>query len=128
MKISQKQLESVLSLSREKRYKHFIKMIVDTEQVWGLYNEEWAIALSDDNVVFLPLWPAREYAQFCANSEWSNYNPKSVILSEFTSQFLPSLGSENVLLGIFFTPIDKGIILNIDELLKDIFKELEWYS
>lgn len=36
MKISQKQIDAVIALEGAKRYKHFIKVIADTQQVWGL--------------------------------------------------------------------------------------------
>ncbi len=41
-------MEAVLALPREERYAHFVKRVADTEQVWGLYNNGWASAATDD--------------------------------------------------------------------------------
>ena len=66
MKVTPKQMEAVLALSGVKRFEHFIKVIVDWREVWGLYQDGWALAEADDGIIVFPLWPAKEYAQVCA--------------------------------------------------------------
>lgn len=127
MKINAKQFEAVMALPREKRYRHFIKVIVGAEEVWGLYSEDWATALTDKKIKIFPLWPAREYAQACAINEWSEYAPKSISLSQLTENLLPNLTVEGISPGIFFTPNDEGVVPKIEDLLKAIEIELEWY-
>ncbi|MGR9116092.1 MAG: hypothetical protein ACU85E_10020 [Gammaproteobacteria bacterium] len=39
MKINQKKIDAILALSGAKRYEHFIKVITDWEEVWGLYHD-----------------------------------------------------------------------------------------
>ncbi|MBP9868146.1 MAG: DUF2750 domain-containing protein [Alphaproteobacteria bacterium] len=66
MKVNPKQMEAMLALPDIKRFEHFIKIIADWQEVWGLYQGGWALAAADDGTTVFPLWPAKEYAQVCA--------------------------------------------------------------
>ncbi len=127
MKINQKQIESVIALSGQKRYENFIKVVADWEEVWGLYQDGWALAATNDGQEVFPVWPAKEYAQLCATNEWSGYKPASFSLVDFMEELLPNLKNDGVLLGIFYTPSDKGVTPTVDQVLIDLGKELENY-
>ena len=49
MKINQKQIDAVLKLSGAERYQHFVKKIADWEEVWGLYQDGWALLETENN-------------------------------------------------------------------------------
>ena len=127
MKITDKQIKAVISLSADKRYSHFIKVVCDSEIVWGLNNDGWAMATTNDEQEIFPLWPAKEYAEICAKDEWSGYAPESFSINELIDDLLPNLKNDCVLPGVFYTPKDKGVIVTVDELLANINKELEKY-
>lgn len=127
MKISQKQLEAVLALSGDKRFEHFVKVVADWQEVWGLYQDGWALAAADDGTTVFPLWPAKEYAQICAANEWNGYEPRSFSLGDFMEALLPKLKSEGVLPGVFFTPSSKGVTPSVDELMSALKAELQNY-
>lgn len=127
MKISPKQMEAVLALPGRKRYEHFIKVIADWQEVWGLYQGGWALAAADDGTTVFPLWPAKEYAQVCAEKEWAGYEPRSISLSDFTDVLLPKLKLDGVLPGVFFTPSSKGLTPSVDELKAALEAELQHY-
>jgi hypothetical protein len=127
MKVSQKQVDEVTALEGSKRYDHFVKMIVDREQVWALYNDGWAVASTDDGEQVFPLWPAREYALLCADDEWSAYEPKAISLNEFVDELLPHLEREGLLPGIFITPNDNGVPPSVEQLRDDVAEELKRY-
>lgn len=127
MKINQKQLESVIALPGPKRYQHFVKVVADWEEVWGLYQDGWALAATDDDQNVFPLWPAKEYAQLCAAKEWEGYEPESFSLNIFMNELLPNLKDDGVLPGIFYTPSDNGVTPTVDQLLADLNEELENY-
>lgn len=127
MKISPKQMETVLALPGSKRYEHFIKVIADWQEVWGLYQGGWALAAADDGTTVFPLWPAKEYAQVCAEKEWAGYEPRSISLSDFTDVLLPKLKLDGVLPGVFFTPSSKGLTPSVDELKAALEAELQHY-
>lgn len=127
MRVTPKQLEAVLALSGIKRFEHFIKVIADWQEVWGLYQGGWALAAADDETTVFPLWPAKEYAQVCAANEWAGYEPRSISLSDFTEVLLPKLKQDGVLPGVFFTPTSKGVTPSVDELKSALEAELQNY-
>lgn len=127
MKINPKQMEAVLALPSIERFEHFIKVIADWQEVWGLYQDGWALAAADDGTTVFPLWPAREYAQVCAENEWKGHEPRSISLNDFTDVLLPKLKIDGVLPGIFFTPASKGLTPSVDELRTALEAELQKY-
>ncbi|MFO1217587.1 MAG: DUF2750 domain-containing protein [Burkholderiaceae bacterium] len=122
-----KQIDAVLALPGIKRFEHFIKVIADRQEVWGLYQDGWALAAADDGTTVFPLWPAREYAQICAAREWSGYEPRSISLSDFREALLPKLKLDGVLPGVFFTPTSKGVTPSVDDLKSALEAELQNY-
>lgn len=127
MKLNPKQMEAVLALPAIKRFKHFIKVIADWQEVWGLYQDGWALAAADDGTTVFPLWPAKEYAQVCAANEWAGYEPRSISLGDFTEVLLPKLRLDGVLPGVFFTPTSKGVTPSVDDLRAALEAELQNY-
>jgi len=127
MKISQKQIDAVSALAGPKRYEHFIKVVADRQEVWGLYKDGWALAATDDGQKVFPVWPAKEYAELCADKEWMGYEAESFSLDDFMGELLPNLQSDRVLIGIFYTPVNNGITPEIEQVLNDLELELENY-
>lgn len=127
MKVSPRQMEAVLALPGGSRFEHFIKVIADWQQVWGLYQDGWALAESEDGTTVFPLSPAREYAQVCTLNEWKGFEPRAISLGDFTEVLLPKLKREGVLPGVFFTPTSKGVTPPVDELTAALRAELQNY-
>jgi hypothetical protein len=127
MKINQRQIDAVLALDGAKRYEHFIKVVVDQQRAWALYNEGWALAATDSGERVFPLWPAEEYAQLCANQGWQEYIPESIALEDLLEELLPQLATDSVLPGIFSTPRDKGVTPTIEVLSTDLRSEMQRY-
>lgn len=127
MKLTAKQIEAITSLPGPKRYQHFIKIIADVEEVWGLYQNGWALAETEDGTQVFPLWPAKEYAELCAKGEWSDYEARPFSLDELINDLLPSLKDDRVLAGVFYTPSDNGLTPEIEKFAEDIINELEKY-
>jgi len=125
--MNQKQIDAVLALQPEQRYEHFVKMIADWQEVWGLYSDAWALAATDTGATVFPMWPAKEYAALCADGEWRGYVPESFSLDDLLNELLPKLKEDGVIPGIFYTPSNKGITPAIDRLVSDLREELENY-
>jgi len=126
--INQQQIKAVIALTGPKRYSHFIKFVADTEEVWGLYRDGWALAATnDENKLVLPVWPAKEYAAICKKNHWSDYEPRSIYLSDFMESILPDLESQGILPCIFYLPTDKGVVPELKLLLNDLQEELDKY-
>lgn len=128
MKLNEKQIDAVIALPGPKRYEHSIKVIADREEAWGLYQNGWALGETDDGQPTFPLWPAKEYAQFCAIEEWAGYEPESIPLTDLIDELLPNLKRDRVLPSIFPTPSSLSVHQNIDALLQDLREELLRYE
>jgi hypothetical protein len=120
-------MESVLALPGSRRFVHFIKVIADTQEVWGLYQDGWALAATDEGTTVFPFWPAKEYAEICSVNKWSGYEPRSISLSDFLEVLLPKLKSDDVLPGVFFTPSSRGVTPCVEELRSALESELKNY-
>lgn len=127
MKVHPKQMESVLRLPGIERMRFFVKAIADWQEVWGLFQDGWALAATEEGESVFPLWPAKEYAQVCAINEWMGYEPRALSLKDLVEVLLPKLKSDHVLPGVFFTPTSKGVTPSVDELRLAIEAELQNY-
>jgi hypothetical protein len=119
-RISEKQIENVLKLDAQKRYEYALKIIVDWDMVWGLYNDGWALASDDDGQIIFPLWPTYEYAKVCAINEWQKYEPVPIALEDLVQELLPNLKHDNVKISVFYVPNNKGSVIDSEDFLKDI--------
>ena len=127
MPLNDKQIQSVLSLSGPDRYRHFIKVVVDREEAWGLYDDGWALAETDDGQRVFPIWPAPEYATLCADKKWSGYEPASIPLTDLIDELVPKLKETGVRLSVLYSPDDKGVVPEFDAFLYHLNLEVEKY-
>lgn len=128
MKLSNEQIKAVLALPGQGRYEHFIKQIVDLEEIWGLYKGGWALAGTDEGETVIPFWSHEEYANLCAKEDWEDFNPKLIPLEEFIEDFLPGLEEDGILPGVFYTPGNQGVTPLVNQLLADIKSEISHYK
>ncbi|SDX36338.1 DUF2750 domain-containing protein [Paenibacillus sp. PDC88] len=124
--MNNKEFEAVFKLPAKKRYEYFIKKIADYEEVWGLYDNGWAVTTDLNGNLLLPFWPRREFAEACAIEDWKNYKSKAMDLTEFIDEFLPRIKEDSIKPSIFFNNEDSAV-LDIDPLIQDIETELENY-
>jgi hypothetical protein len=124
MSISKTQVDAILRLSPPKRYAHFIKRAVGWGEIWGLYKDGWVSSETDDDgsLVF-PMWPDKEYAEICAENEWSGAEPRAIPLDEILDQMIPYFREKNVLPGIF-----GSITVSLEVLEADLKNELLKYE
>lgn len=124
--MNEKEFEAVIKLPASKRYEYFIKKIVDSEELWGLYNEGWAVTRDDEGNLLIPFWPKKEFAEYCAVGEQSVYVAENIDLYEFMEQWLQGMQEDGYKPSIFWNNIDSAVVA-IDTLLTDLNTELENY-
>jgi len=95
------------------------------EEVWGLYDDGWALASTDEGCEVFPVWPREEYAAMCAIQDWAGYTPKSISLDEFMDDLLPGLKEDGIVVGVFPTPNEFSVQVSVDEVLAHLHHELE---
>ena len=128
LKITEKQIISVSSLTAYERYKYFIKRVADTELMYSLKSPEgnWAISEVDASKIF-PLWSAKEFIDQCRLSGWSGFDVDEISLEMFEDELLDFIHSEGFLLNIF--PVDQytGFVVDVNEFAKDLSEEMKNY-
>lgn len=126
MNPNQEKIDAVLALSGPRRYDHFIKVVAEREELWGLYNDGWVLAGTDadDRAVF-PIWPEKVYAELCIDKGSDDNKAKALNLFEFMEEIMPELYEDGILPCVFFLPSDKGVIPTMDQLLEDLKAELQ---
>lgn len=124
MRISQKQVDAISSLPGPQRYAHFIKVAADQGRIWGLYFNGWALAAAEDEMAVLPVWPTEPYALQFANKEWAGYEATKIELPELFDDLLPRLRERKTLLGVFYTPTNKGVMPSLEQIEFDLRNEL----
>ncbi|MFD1674142.1 DUF2750 domain-containing protein [Alicyclobacillus fodiniaquatilis] len=124
----EKEFNAVISLPGSKRYEYFIKQVCDRQEVWGLFNNGWAMVTDDNGQLLIPLWPRIEFAEVCVDStEWSGYKPKEIDLERFVEKWIPGMVNDKVMPAIFMTPSNRGVAVDNKRLLEDLEQELENY-
>ncbi|WP_335716444.1 DUF2750 domain-containing protein [Neobacillus drentensis] len=124
--MNQKEFESLIKQPAKIRYEYFIKKVVDYEEVWGLFDGDWATAQNDDGSMLIPFFPKKDFAEYCADSEWRNFKPKSIDLNDFIDKWLVGMKKDGVKPSIFPTN-QEAVTVEIDPLLRDLNNELENY-
>lgn len=126
--MSSKKVDNILKLSSEDRYAYFVRKIADFEEVWGLYNDGWALMADEEKNEVFPFWPESEFAQLCAKDKWSSYEPKSIDIHVFLEKWLVGMQRDKKNVGVFYTPERKGVVVSAKELEVDLKEELSQYE
>ncbi len=118
-------LENLLKLSAEERLDFFITKVADSGEVWGLFDEGWAMATGEDDSKVLVLWPEKEIAELCRVEAWASFEPKSIELNLFIEKWLVGMSDDGLKAGVFPLPSDKGVVLDSMELREEMLAELD---
>lgn len=124
--MNDKEFYAVIKLPVTKRYEYFVKKVVDWEEVWGLYQDGWAMTKDDNGNLLIPFWPRKEFAQFCATGEWEGYTSELIELDEFLNEWLPGIKKDGYKLSIFWNNHDSAK-MDVEVLLQDLKRELDNY-
>jgi len=121
-----KEFESMINQPANIRYEYFIKKVVDSETVWGLFEDGWAITEDDNGNKLLPVWPKKEFSEHCAVGVWRDYKSENMDLYEFMDELLPRLAEDGIRPSIFFNNNDSAV-LEVEVLIGDLKEELGKY-
>lgn len=125
--LSEKQIEATLKLDGPKRYDHFIKHVVDTQEAWGLWKEGWALGADDAERPTFQLWPAKEYAMLCTVDAWEGYEASEIPLNDLVDELLPGLERDGIQPSVFRTPVGHSTMPSVQQLLADLKTEMARY-
>lgn len=129
IKVSGKQIETVLRLQPIERYQHSIGIIADTEKMYSILDTDgnWELADIDGSVSFF-IWPHIEYAKPFLTGKWKDAIIEEITISEFYSEIRDYLSSKEYLLNVFAVNNMSGFVVTVGEFCRDIEIELEKYE
>ena len=120
-KVNPKEFDSVIALSEFDRYQYFLNKVADWEEVWSIGKSEgWRMMSDNEGTICVPVWPAEEYAAACCSEEWSQDEPKVILLDDWMVKWLPGIKKDGRKIAVFPIPICKGTIVESDQLLADL--------
>jgi len=127
-RLTEKEMEGVLSLPGSARYSHFIKKVADTEVICSLWDDGWALADDEKGQSHVPVWPHAKYAELCATGVWQKYQPRAIPIGEWLSAWLPGIQKDRRLVAVFPTPKERGISVQPARMAFDLREELAKYE
>ena len=123
MKMDTRQVQAIVMLPGPRRYEYFVRRVLETGVVWGLFRQGWALAKKEDGSLVFPLWPDREFATICADYEWTGYEAQSFALEELVDELLPQLEQDGIVTGVFYTPGARDVMPTAGLLRRDLLDE-----
>lgn len=118
-------IDNILQLSNYERYYYFIRKVADFEEVWGLYNDGWAVLGDKQGLEVVPFWPEKEFADLCVGDQWKKYSPKSISIEDFMEKWLPGMEGDGRQISVFYKNISNGLIKSPKEVSDDLEAELK---
>jgi len=126
------EIDKLFKKPGEKRYDYFIKTVADTEEVYGLADEEgWAL-IGDEEMDgdILPLFPHPELAERFRvenEEEFGEYAIGILDVNELL-EWLDDMVEEGMLVAVFPDLQISGAVIAPQHLKKDLEDELEKYD
>lgn len=124
------EIEKLFKKPGEKRYEYFVKKVAETEEVFGLADEEgWALlGDDDDDTNILPLFPAAEFAEAFRVAVGFEENEVQALDANELLEWLDDMIEDKMLVAVFPNTELNGAVVGPEILKTDLLKELEKYD
>ncbi len=128
MKLTDKEIESVIRLNSEKRFEYAIKRIADNESLYSAKFSDGDYAIIHYNNTYLsPVWPACQYCERCIDV--STMQCVVISLDQFEDEIIDLISSNGWELAIFpLTSGDYGKITTLNEFCESLESALADYE
>lgn len=130
LRISQEEINALMSCSPDIRYKYTIKRIADTGTIWTLGVDErtFAIQQSRDELL-LPIWSSKEYAIKFGSAFMEEYSCIPISLDYFEENIIDVICENNYLINVFPTRKDEiGKVVGLNRFSEDLSESLSEYN
>ena len=130
LKISPKEIETLMSCNPDVRYQYTIKRIADTETLWTLDvdNQTFAIQKSGEDYL-LPIWSSKEFAIIFGSTFMKEYNCFPISLDNFEESIIDIICENGYLLNVFPTQTEEiGKVVGINSFSEDLSAALSEYN
>ena len=130
LKISPKEIKTLMSCNPDVRYQYTIKRIADTETLWtlGVNNQTFAIQKSGEDYL-LPIWSSKEFAIIFGSTFMKEYNCFPISLDNFEESIIDIICENGYLLNVFPTQTEEiGKVVGINSFSEDLSAALSEYN
>lgn len=132
MKLTDKEINAILSKSQDVRYSYSLKRIADNDCLWILTTKAGHfISIQEEGQGMLPLWPFQEYAEnyISASDNEDGCTAVRFSLEKFADELVDSLCKNGVSICVFpVSEEDRGKIVGLNTFAEDLAVELENYK
>lgn len=128
MKLTDKEIESVIQLDSEKRFEYVIKRIADNESLYTAKfpNGDYAI-IPYHNTYLFPVWSACQYCERCIDV--STMQCVEISLDQFVNEIIDLICSNGWKLAVFpLSNGDSGKITTLNEFCESVGSALADYE
>ena len=128
MKLTDKEIETVIQLDSEKRFEYAIKRIADNESLYSAKfpDGDYAIIPSNNTYLF-PVWSACQYCERCIDV--STMQCVEISLAQFVNEIIDLISSNGWELAVFpLSNGDYGKITTLSEFCESLKSEIEDYE
>lgn len=130
LKISPKEIKTLMSCNLDVRYQYTIKRIADTETMWtlGVDNQTFAIQKSGEDYL-LPIWSSKEFAIIFGSTFMKEYSCVPISLDNFEESIIDIICENGYLLNVFPTQTEEiGKVVGINSFSEDLSAALSEYN
>jgi hypothetical protein len=126
--VSDKEFESVVSLSAERRYEYLLKRTGSHGEVWSLPSADGWVLGEDAGQTYFPIWPHPRFAGACAFGAWADATAHAIDVDDFALAWTKELEDDGLRVAVFPTPDTEGTGVSPARFHRDLSKELEQYG
>jgi hypothetical protein len=84
----------------------FVRRVVASSTVWGLYGKTWARSAAAGDTEALPVWSDAVAAARCISGPWAGFAPRAIALSAFREQWLVGMDEDGIVAVVSPAPAD----------------------
>lgn len=132
MKLTDKEINSMLAQSPDVRYTYSLKRIADSGYIWYLSSDDDNyMRIRDGGIKLFPVLPFKEYAEKFVSRMRKGYkcNFSKLDLGEFSDKLVDYLCETGMPIGVSpVTENDYGKVISINNFAEDLSVELENYQ
>ncbi|KLV06934.1 phage-shock protein [Photobacterium aquae] len=114
--LTQSQIDDILALDAEKRFKYLVKEVVSNREIWILTDEHGCVMLNTDEEDGVPVWPNKEFAELWATGEWEECKAEAISLNKWHSRWTYGLEDDELAVVIFPDQSEEGLVISPEEL------------
>jgi hypothetical protein len=108
-------------MTATQRIEYFLTRTMESEEVWGLTDDDGWLLRDRDGKTVLQIWPYRQFVEECIELE--DQRPGSVSLEHFVDSILETLLAQDIVIELWPDRERTGTLLTATE-MQDMFTSL----